>query len=127
MKEFLNIANIGHNLESWIIYHYFKNHKKYHDKKLRRENECGECNVLLYNQLIGKNIDKNNQTTSSWINDRKERGHFLSLIHSFDQTQLEYYYDGDMTSFSNYLSKLPIFKDEKVNQKLRELAKSIIE
>lgn len=135
LNTFLNVANVGHNVESWIIFHYLENHAKLHpNKKNRKENQCGDCNIELYN-IFSKGKDlatRNTSECSRWINERRKRGYFLSLLHSSQSSRLEFYFDGYMTNFSDLLSSFPfefnqVFKKGSVaHKKLKQLMDQLI-
>jgi hypothetical protein len=130
LKGLYGTTTIAHNLECWLIYHYFDNHARFHpNKKLRREMECGECNQYLYEILHGGGGHPCRKTMSQWVNRRKKIGLFLSLLHAPGQGYLEMYYDGDMTSLISYLDELPnlkLLKDAETQQTVRQLISSIL-
>jgi hypothetical protein len=131
LKSLQDVSAIGHNLESWIIYQWFQNHDKHHPSaKLQKEGQCGDCNVKLYNAFYQSTESVDRKTINKYIQKRRRRGHFLSLLQPTDQHTLELYFDGSKDSFMNRLEKLPNMKwfeeDSLVRQKLYQFSQLTI-
>ena len=119
-------ARIGENLQCWLIYHYFENHQQHHPIKFgrRKQKECSDCNIELYQKLCVKYQSEKTSTkmaASVWVNRRKKIGRFLALLHPSDTKRLEFYYSDNLVNISRFVDCLDWNIFQKMQERFRKL------